>query len=788
MSDNKINQLQEKLESLTQKQMDFFREINALKEEIKSLKKNKEVTQSPYTSEEETRTHTSQVITEKPKESIITSSPSIKKHSIEPKIKKPVNDIFKFKGKSNLEKFIGENLLNKIGIAITVIGLAIGTKYSIDHNLISPTLRIILGYLFGTGLLLVGMKLRAKYENYSAVLVSGAMASMYFITYSAYSIFELIPQVAAFLIMVLFTIFTVIAALSYNRQVIAHIGLVGAYAVPFLLSTESGDVFTLFTYMSIINAGILVISFKKYWKPLYYVSFALSWVIYFSWYFADYEYIQHFGIAFSFLTLFFASFYITFLAYKLRTKEKFNWVDIVLLLINSFIFYGVGYALLANESKYEQILGLYTLINAIIHFIIGSIIYKQKLADRNLFYFVIGLVLLFITIAIPVQLDGNWVTLLWVGQAALLYWIGKTKKVPAYEILSYPLMILAFFSLMQDWMFNYNLYQFSDDTDSMTTIFNISFLSSLLFIAAFSFITYIQNSPKYVAEKPLSEVLKSITNIAIPAILLLSVYYAFWVEISYYWDKLYYASEITVKQAGDQYSGSMYDNDLHRFKSIWTFNYTFVFLSILSLVNFRKIKNTKLAITTLSLNTFAVAVFLFAGIYTLGELRDSYVLQTNAQYYNVGFFNVGIRYISFASLAIMLFVSHLYIKKMFMQAEIHKAFDLILHVVIVTAISNELITWLSINESTSAYKTTLSIIWGVYALFLITLGIIQKKQYLRIAAISFFGLTLVKLFFYDLTELSTIQKTIVFVSLGVLLLIISFLYNKFKVNINEGKE
>ena len=38
--------------------------------------------------------------------------------------------------KSDLEKFIGENLINKIGIAITIIGVAIGAKYSIDHDLI----------------------------------------------------------------------------------------------------------------------------------------------------------------------------------------------------------------------------------------------------------------------------------------------------------------------------------------------------------------------------------------------------------------------------------------------------------------------------------------------------------------------------------------------------------------------------------------------------------------------------------------------------------------------------
>ncbi|NCP83308.1 MAG: DUF2339 domain-containing protein, partial [Bacteroidetes bacterium] len=137
---------------------------------------------------------------------------------------------------NELEKFIGENLINKIGIAILIIGVAIGAKYSIENDLISPLTRIILGYLLGLGLLGLSIKLKATYENFSAVLVSGSMAIFYFLTYAAYSYYELIPQLITFALMVIFTVFTVIAALQYNKQIIAHIGLVGAYAVPFLLS------------------------------------------------------------------------------------------------------------------------------------------------------------------------------------------------------------------------------------------------------------------------------------------------------------------------------------------------------------------------------------------------------------------------------------------------------------------------------------------------------------------------------------------------------------------------
>lgn len=102
------------------------------------------------------------------------------------------------KVKSDIEKFIGENLANKVGIIITVIGVAIGAKYAIDHDLISPLTRIILGYLVGLGLMGFAIKLKTKYENFSAVLLSGAIAILYFITFAAYSFYGLFPQLLAF--------------------------------------------------------------------------------------------------------------------------------------------------------------------------------------------------------------------------------------------------------------------------------------------------------------------------------------------------------------------------------------------------------------------------------------------------------------------------------------------------------------------------------------------------------------------------------------------------------------
>ncbi|MUP39000.1 DUF2339 domain-containing protein [Labilibaculum euxinus] len=783
MSDNKdkINQLFEIQEKLHKKQEALSNEISELRHEIIRLK-NSET--KPLADKEETQILNKNLLDDLKN---IASPADQEKPKIETAktiVTPPVTNQPP-KSKSDLEKFIGENLINKIGIAITIIGVAIGAKYSIDNDLISPLTRIILAYLTGIGLLGFGIKLKAKYENYSAVLVSGAIAILYFITYMAYSLYDLFPQAFAFILMLIFTVFTVVAAINYNKQVIAHIGLVGAYAVPFLLSDGSGKVAVLFTYMTIINIGILFIAFKKYWKALHYSSFVLTWLIFYSWFLGKYETSEHFVLGSSFLIVFFTIFYLLFLAYKLVRKEKFNTGNSLLIVSNSLIFFGLGYSILSLHETGQHLLGLFTLINAVIHSIVSVIIYKQKLADKNVFYLISGLVLIFITIAFPIQLDGNWVTLLWVSEAALLFWIGRTKKVSIYEAMSYPLMILAFCSILQDWTTMYNTYLVDDPETKITLFLNVNFLSSLLFIFSFGFINRLNSNIKYPTLLGSWLKVTKLLSYAIPVILVFTLYYSIRLEIGNYWNQLINESALSIQATGEEYASYYNNYDLKEFKTIWIINYSLLFFSILSFVNIRKFKNKNLAYAGIGLTTISLVVFLTQGLYSLSELRESYLTQSLSEYYHRGTFNIIIRYISLAFAAIALTSIFLHVKKELNTKRFRIAFEYLLSTSILWIFSSELLNWMDISGSTQSYKLGLSILWGSYSLLLIAYGIWKNKKHLRIGAIGLFALTLVKLFFYDISQLSTIAKTIAFVLLGILLLIISFLYNKYKSNMTE---
>jgi uncharacterized membrane protein len=777
---SQVQHLQQKLADLQKRQELFHIEIQQIKAEIDELKKMQE---APATGVEMIPTKDLDIKPSEPAKS--PEEKSIPKQTVEARQTEvpPVSktNIPVEKRESELERFIGENLINKIGIAITIIGVAIGAKYAIDHDLISPLTRIILGYLVGFGLLFFAVRLKKQFENFSAVLLSGSMAIIYFITYAAFSYYSLFSLPVAYFIMVIITIFTVAAALNYNKEIIAVIGLVGAYAIPFLLNEGPEKVAILFTYTAIINVGILVVAVKKYWKSLYFSSFGFTWLIYFSWYFKGYQSGEHFALALSFLFVFFMTFYLTFLSYKLIRKEKFDIFDILLLLLNSFIFYGLGYTILKHHQPGENLKGLFTLGNAIVHLIVSAVIYRNKLADRNMFYFVSGLALVFITIAIPVQLNGNWVTLLWICEATLLFYIGRTRNAPVYEYISFPLIVLAFFSLIQDWGSIQSEISNKTTLHEFTPLFNIQFLTSLIFIAGFALIIRLYYSKKY--SDPLIAVrpsLQGLINYALVGLFIFVVYLTFSNEISTYWNHLLTASKIEIPGNGLR-STFILHQDLNNYKIVSVISYSLLFFAVLLYIITRYTMDRYLGIAVFWLSVFTMFIFLLQGLYTLSEMRENYINQYQAEYYPVSSFNLGIRYICFVFAALSLTSLNLWIRRETVRDQYYTiAYSLLFHVSIIWVLSSEILNIMDILKNTHSYKFGLSILWGVYALFLIVLGITGKKQYLRIAGMVLFGITLVKLFFYDISNLDTILKTILFLSLGILMLIVSFLYIKYK--------
>lgn len=207
----------------------------------------------------------------------------------------------------SLENFIGLKLIHLVGIVVLVIGLSIGVKYAFDQNLISETTRILLAYAAGLVLGGLSFRLKAKYPGFSAILFSGAMATFYFTTYAAHVYYGFLSFGVVFAIMVLFTVFTAYQALRYDRREIALLGMVGAYAIPFLISrnAERADLF--FAYICLINTGVWFLVYRKNWNLVGQVAQALTWMLFIGWASTRYRTGQE-SVAFPYLAAFFLLF------------------------------------------------------------------------------------------------------------------------------------------------------------------------------------------------------------------------------------------------------------------------------------------------------------------------------------------------------------------------------------------------------------------------------------------------------------------------------------------------
>ena len=532
-----------------------------------------------------------------------------------------------------------------------------------------------------------------------------------------------------------------------------------------------------FTYLAVMSLAILVTSYRFYGRILIYLSYPLTWLIFGAWFASNYNPDEHFLIAVIFAGVYFAIYYVATLVYRLVTDEIGMIENTGLVLTNSFVFYGFGYAIIDSREALRGIEGLFTAGHAAFHSLVSQTVSRLKPSSIDVVQVLAILILTFATIAIPVQFDGNFVTLIWSVEAAALFWFGRWRLIQLFEYFSYPVMILATVSLCADWMSAF-LERSSNIASGLRPLANGDFITGLVFVAAFAFIYYINRDERN--EPAIGAQFVRAVGYAVACVGLIVLYNTFRIEISNYFHFL--AITADGKETGIPLTSL--DSDLGKFNIIWQLNYTMFFLTALSIVNLRKVRSVILANASVGFSVLSLLIFVTAGMQLFHELRQNHMLRIDDGATLADPMNIAIRYISYLFVAALLYVLFRYSRTEMMTASIPAVklgmgFDGILFGAVLIAISCDLVNVLRQLDIADSTKLGLSIFWAVYVLFLIALGIAKEKKYLRIAAIVLLGVTLTKLFLYDIADLPTIPKTILFVSVGLLMLVVSFLYNKY---------
>ncbi len=321
------------------------------------------------------------------------------------------------------DSFIGGKLLNRIGSLALIIGLGFFLKYAFDRNWISETVRVLIGAAVGFACIGLAYRTHKKgYQVFSQGLVGAGIAILYLSVYASFNFYSLVPQWAAFVLMSCVTTISLALGVYYDSLAIGMLGWAGGFLTPIMLSTGSANEIGLFTYIALLNVGLLALIFlKPKWMVIEPFSWMATWAMYFTWYFKFYNDADLIVTVF-FVSLFWLLFFCSdFVRLRLLTADAAPLQNIVAS-FNPIIFYIVLYGLL--DYDHHDWTAPVTLAIAVIY--LGAFwLLKIRTAIREVV--VIRYVLTAIVLAViatAVQFEDFQMVVGWSLEAAALLWIG----------------------------------------------------------------------------------------------------------------------------------------------------------------------------------------------------------------------------------------------------------------------------------------------------------------------------------------------------------------------------
>ncbi|HEX3007093.1 MAG TPA: DUF2339 domain-containing protein, partial [Bacteroidales bacterium] len=380
---------------------------------------------------------------------------------------------------TDFEKFIGENLISKIGIIILVLGVGFFVKYAIDQNWIGVYGRTAIGLLTGGILASIAHYLRKSFKTFSSLLTGGGFAVFYLTIAIAFHQYHIFDQTVAFIIMIVITLFSVLLSLAYDKKELAIFSQLGGYAAPFMVSTGDGNYVVLFTYLLILNAGILILAYFKRWYTLNLLAFIFTLVLFSGWIATAFRgainppYVN----ALIFATAFYMIFFLVNILNNVKERKPFKAVEITMILSNNLSYFLWGIAILYSY-KNGAYKGLFTVLTGLFNFGWVLYLYHKKQVDKNLIYLLIALVMSYISLAIPIQLNGHSITLFWTAEVVILLWLSQLSGIRILKAGHFVIVILALISLAMDWN---NLYHYY--SKAMPVMINQAFITGIFIIA-----------------------------------------------------------------------------------------------------------------------------------------------------------------------------------------------------------------------------------------------------------------------------------------------------------------
>jgi uncharacterized membrane protein len=319
--------------------------------------------------------------------------------------------------------------LNRVGLVLVFAAAFFALKWEFDNDVLGPTGRVALWTLIGAGLVAFSQWPLTRGHRYLADGLAGLGGAVLYLTlYFAWDYYRLFPPGAAFLAMVLVTAAMLGIAVGRDSERVALVGLIGGFATPLLTSRGEDAQVVLFSYLLVLDAGLLVVARARDWRNLEPLALAASVAFFWGWYDTYYHVAQPLARTAAFAAAFYAVFAALPVIRARAGRGRVRPAQVGVVLLNAANFLLALYVLLWPVHRWALTLAVVVL--AALHLAVTEMIPRvpgEEPVTRMLYA---GLALSLVALAIPIRLEGHWITIAWAVQGAALLWTGFRVKWP----------------------------------------------------------------------------------------------------------------------------------------------------------------------------------------------------------------------------------------------------------------------------------------------------------------------------------------------------------------------
>lgn len=180
---------------------------------------------------------------------------------------------------AELEERLGVRAPVWIGAIALFLAGAFLVKYTFDSGLLTPPVRVLLGIAFGSALVTAAHFLHRRWSRIASGLAAAGIADLYASLLAATNLYHLVGPATGFSLLAAVTAGAIGLSLRHGILV-ASLGLLGGFVTPALIGVEEPQPGPLFTYLFLLQVALWLAGRRQGWEPLTGLALlgGLAWV------------------------------------------------------------------------------------------------------------------------------------------------------------------------------------------------------------------------------------------------------------------------------------------------------------------------------------------------------------------------------------------------------------------------------------------------------------------------------------------------------------------------------